>query len=98
MKLGMKVDFHPSFARRRQRELGEFVEEVMTDFSDTARVYTPVRTGAARRAWHTEGTGAGTEAVNNKAYIQRLENNWSRQTNGRGILKPTKRDIRRKYR
>jgi len=98
MKLGIKVDFDPSFARRRNEELGEFVETVMEDYSDVAARYTPVKTGAARRAWHTQGSGKQTAAVNNKPYIQRLDDNWSKQTRGRGILKPTTTEIRRKYR
>lgn len=98
MKLGIRVAFDPSFTSRQERQLGRFVETVMEDYSDIAASYTPVKTGAARAAWHTQGSGRSTEAVNTKPYIQRLDDNWSKQTRGRGILKPTTKQIRRKYR
>lgn len=97
MKLGIKVAFDPSFARRRDKELGAFVEDVMTSYSAIAATKTPRRTGAAAAAWHTQGSGTRTEAVNMKPYIQRLDEGYSKQA-PRGITKPTTKEIRRKYR
>jgi hypothetical protein len=68
----------------------------MSDFRDIAAKRTPKRTGAASRAWKEQGTGADTVVSNDKPYIQRLDDGYSKQAPG-GILKPTIKEIRRKY-
>jgi hypothetical protein len=98
MKVGIEVKFNPNFTRKITGELGKFVEDVMDSFVDIAYDKTPKATGAAARAWHTQGSRLNTTAVNLKPYIERLDNNWSKQTRGRGILKPTIQAIKRKYR
>lgn len=97
MKVGIEVKFDPSFVRTQRGELGKFVESVMSDFQIIAAKKTPKRTGAASRAWKEQGSGADTVVENNKPYIQRLDEGYSKQAPG-GILKPTIKEIRRKYR
>ena len=97
MKVGIEIKVNPNATRAQKAKLGQFVEKVMKDFSTIAATKTPVRTGAARKAWHDSGSGVDTVAVNTKPYIQRLEDNWSKQTRGQGILKPTLESIKRKY-
>lgn len=97
MKFGVKVELGPNFTRGLREELGTFVEGVMQHAQLTAARITPKRSGSASRAWKTQGSGSTTEVVNNKPYIQRLDQGWSKQAPG-GILKPTVREIKRKYR
>lgn len=97
MKLGIKFVLGPNFARQQREELGTFVEGVMTDTKTLASKYTPKQSGSASRAWIQQGKGTDTQVVNNKPYIQRLDQGWSKQAPG-GILKPTIREIKRKYR
>jgi hypothetical protein len=97
MKVGIEIKVNPNATRAQKAKLGQFVEKVMNDFSTIAATKTPVRTGAAQKAWHASGSGVNTVAVNTKPYIQRLEDNWSTQTRGQGILKPTLNQIRKKY-
>jgi hypothetical protein len=97
MKLGIKVDFDPGFARRRDQELDSFVEDVMQSYVEIAAERTPRRSGAAAKAWQTQGSGTQTTAENDRPYIQRLDEGYSKQA-PRGITKPTIKEIRRKYR
>jgi hypothetical protein len=105
MKLGIKVDFGPGFSLRGQNgfsktlggELVAFTERVMSDVRDIAAKKTPRKTGAASRAWKKQGSKTDTVVENTKPYIQRLDEGYSRQAPG-GILKPTLKEIRRKYR
>lgn len=97
MKLGIKLDLGPNFTRTQREELGKFVESVMKDTQTFASKNTPKRSGAASRAWKTQGTGTETAVANDKPYIQRLDAGYSRQAPG-GILKPTIKEIKRKYR
>lgn len=97
MKLGIEVILGPSFARTQREELGNFVESVMSDVRKIASQRTPKRSGAAARAWKEQGSGTQTVVANEKPYIQRLDEGYSKQAPG-GILKPTLKEIRRKYR
>lgn len=97
MKLGIELVLSPSFTRTQQEELGRFVESVMSDVRSTASRRTPRRSGAAARAWKEQGSGTQTVVANDKPYIQRLDEGYSKQAPG-GILKPTLKEIRRKYR
>lgn len=71
-----------------QKELGRFVEEVMSDTLDVARSKTPIRSGQARRAWKKTGRGQGSRIENRTPYIGRLDQGSSRQAPN-GIIKPT---------
>lgn len=105
MKIGVKVDFGPGFSLRRTSRLNKglggdldrFTDKVMRDVAVIAAKETPRRTGAAARAWNKQGQGRDAAVENQKPYIQRLDEGYSQQAPG-GILKPTFKEIRRKYR
>jgi hypothetical protein len=71
-------------AQRALDDLPEFAEKSM-------QKHTPVRTGNARR--NTNLTG--NTVVADYPYAQRLEDNYSPQTRGRGIIAPTEQEIQR---
>ena len=65
-------------------DLPEFAEQTM-------RAFTPVRSGNARRNTNLQGNTVTADYP----YAQRLEDNWSPQTRGRGIIEPTEAAIQR---
>jgi len=65
-------------------DLPEFAQESM-------KSNTPIRTGNARRNTNLRGN----KVVADYAYAQRLEDNWSPQTRGQGIIAPTEQDIQK---
>jgi hypothetical protein len=65
-------------------DLPEFAEETM-------KRYTPVRSGNARRNTNLQGNTVTADY----AYAQRLEDNYSPQTRGRGIIAPTEQAIQK---
>lgn len=95
MRVRVEIDLDPALTRRLDRELGQFVEEVMAETQSVAKRFTPKRSGAAARAWSTQGSGKSTTVENRKPYIERLEAGSSSQA-PRGILTPTLQEIRRR--
>jgi len=71
-------------AKKAVADLPEFAEDVM-------KAYTPKNTGNARRNTSLQGSSV----VADYPYAQRLEDNWSPQTDGLGILGPTERAIQK---
>lgn len=71
-------------ARSAFDDLPEFAEKTM-------KANTPVRTGNARRNTNLQGNSV----VADYPYSQRLEDNYSPQTRGQGIIAPTEREIQR---
>lgn len=65
-------------------DLPEFARDTMRDF-------TPKDTGNARRNTNLQGNAV----VANYPYAQRLEDNWSSQTQGQGIIAPTEKEIQK---
>ena len=65
-------------------DLPEFAQQAM-------KSNTPVRSGNARRNTNLQGN----TVTANYPYAERLEDNWSPQTRGQGIIAPTERDIQR---
>ena len=63
-------------------DLPEFAQKEM-------RSNTPIRSGNARRNTNLQGN----TVTANYPYAQRLEDNWSPQTQGRGIIEPTEAAI-----
>ena len=59
-----------------------------SDLLDNLRKLTPVNGGRARRGWSKRETTNKVALQNRVPYIERLEDNYSKQTKGRGILKP----------
>jgi hypothetical protein len=57
----------------------------------TMKSYTPVRSGNARRNTNLQGN----TVTANYPYAERLEDNWSPQTQGRGIIAPTEQAIQK---
>ena len=58
---------------------------------------TPVRSGNARRGWKNQVTKDTFTLENRVPYIDRLENNWSKQTRGRGIIGPALNQVKGKF-
>lgn len=58
---------------------------------DSFRKHTPVNTGNARRNTVLQGSSV----VADYPYSQRLEDNWSKQTQGQGMVAPTEKDIQK---
>jgi hypothetical protein len=65
-------------------DLPEFAEDAM-------KSNTPIRSGNARRNTNLRGN----KVVADYAYAERLENNYSPQTRGQGIIAPTEREIQK---
>ena len=65
-------------------DLPEFAESTM-------KSYTPVRSGNARRNTNLRGNTVTADYP----YAERLENNWSPQTRGQGIITPTEKAIQK---
>jgi hypothetical protein len=79
-----------------QQELGAFTQQVMREFQTAARALTPVRSGAARAAWQSQGRGLKTTIINARPYIRQLDQGSSRQA-PRGIVQPAINQIARRY-
>jgi hypothetical protein len=66
--------------------------DTLPEFAEGAmQANTPIRTGNARNNTKLQGN----KVVADYAYAQRLEDNWSPQTRGQGIIAPTERDIQK---
>ena len=83
------AQFNQQMSRARQAldDLPEFAEKTM-------KAYTPiaaVRGGNARRNTELRGN----RVVADYPYAQRLEDNWSPQTKGQGIIAPTETAIQK---
>jgi type IV secretory pathway VirB9-like protein len=72
-----------------QKKLEKLPQEVYQEFVKN----TPIRSGNARRKTKLRNK---TEIVADYPYAQRLEDNWSSQTKGKGIIAPTEKFMRRK--
>ena len=69
-------------AKKAFNDLPEFAEAAM-------KKNTPYASGNARRNTNLQGN----TVVANYPYAQRLEDNWSSQTQGEGIIAPTEKMI-----
>ena len=87
-----KVDL-TQFNRQMSRALNAL--DGLPEFAEsTMRAYTPiarVNGGNARRNTNLQGN----TVTANYAYAQRLEDNWSPQTRGQGIIAPTEKAIQK---
>lgn len=80
-----------NIAGRLNKILGTLNSRHLATFAHKKFVeHTPIRSGNARRNTKLQGTTIDA----NYAYAQRLEDNYSKQTNGKGIVEPTIQDIR----
>jgi len=76
------------------RQITQAVKAVvgLPEFAQTAmKSNTPIRSGNARRNTNLRGDTVTADY----AYAERLENNWSPQTRGQGIIAPTEQAIQK---
>lgn len=76
--------------------LASAVQEIAQATHQALVHHTPIDTGNARRNWRTQVRRDGFTSENRVPYIERLENNWSKQTRGRGIVRPALNSIKGK--
>ena len=80
-----------NIANRLNRVLGVLNSQNIASYAHKRFIeHTPIRTGNARR--NTVLKGTVIEA--NYPYAERLEDNYSPQTHGKGIVNPTIQDVR----
>lgn len=58
------------------------------DLFNNLKSFTPIKKGRARRGWVKAESNNSVKLKNGVPYIERLEANYSKQTRGRGIVKP----------
>lgn len=76
------------------KQMSQLVQalDTLPEFAlDSFRKHTPVDTGNARRNTVLQGNSV----VADYSYSQRLEDNWSKQTRGQGMVAPTEKDIQK---
>jgi len=76
------------------RQMAQAVKAVtgLPEFAQSAmKSNTPIRSGNARRNTNLRGDTVTADY----AYAQRLEDNWSPQTRGQGIIAPTEQAIQK---
>ena len=87
----IKATFFPS-AGQIAKELRDMVKKELNGFGDdlliNARAETPIKKGRARRGWVKLSKRNSVRVTNNVPYIELLEKNRSKQTDGQGITRP----------
>ena len=87
----IKATFFPS-AGQIAKELRDMVKKELNGFGDdlliNARAETPIKEGRARRGWVKLSKRNSVRVTNNVPYIELLERNRSKQTDGQGITRP----------
>jgi hypothetical protein len=80
-----------NIANRLNKVLGTLNSRHLAQFAHKRFVvHTPIRSGNARRSTRLQGTTIEADYP----YAQRLEDNYSKQTKGKGIVEPTIEDVR----
>jgi hypothetical protein len=70
------------------QEVRAFSNELLSQLRQATPI-APVKGGRARAGWSQKQTNTYQSRLSNRVpYIERLENNYSKQTRGRGIMKP----------
>ena len=83
--------------RAIERKVQKTLRTIAFDLYIGVKVKTPVDTGKAKRAWKFKKTSNGYTVSNNKPYIERLDEGYSKQAPD-GMTKPIIKQIqRRKY-
>jgi len=72
------------------------MQSIADDIQQIAVTKTLIKTGRARRNWDNRKSRQGFTIENKVPYIGRLEEGYSKQA-PKGILQPTLRAIKRKY-
>jgi hypothetical protein len=78
------------------REYQDFLRRTAIELKTELQKYTPVKNGNARKGWKESVSRNRVEVSNSVDYIERLENNHSPQTKGRGIVKPAIASLNRR--
>lgn len=98
-KLSVSVSGLSGMQQSLDRQLKAAVGKLAAELEKQLRAHTPIDTGNARRGWKTRTQRDGAKEVSNSVpYIERLENNWSKQTRGQGIVKPAISKLPRRIR
>lgn len=95
--LKIKIQGLDTMNKKLTKRLESLVADVAESVLESAKTHTPYRSGNARSNWDKRLEKDTFSVSNRVPYIERLENNWSKQTRGKGIIKPTLTDIKRKY-
>ena len=82
--------------RGLKSDLAKFTKDFSDDFVKTAKSFTPVRTGNAKKGWQQRPSTHGANIENKVPYIGRLEAGASRKA-PQGIIGPTLTTIKGKY-
>jgi hypothetical protein len=80
-----------------KKGLAKAVKEIAAATQTALVAKTPVKSGRARSGWTTTVTSTSFTSENRVPYIQRLEDNWSKQTRGRGIIGPALNQVKGKF-
>lgn len=97
MSIQISISGLDGVSKDLDQSLAQFVKELSNDVLVDAKSFTPVRSGNARSGWKQSVTKKDFTVENHVPYIERLENNWSKQTHGRGIIGPTLDKVKGKY-
>lgn len=97
MNISISVLNNAKTLRAVERKIQKTIRTIALDLYIGVKVKTPVDTGKAKRAWKLKKTSQGYSVSNNKPYIERLDEGYSKQAPN-GMTKPILRQIqRRKY-
>lgn len=98
-KLSVSVSGSSQMRLGLDKQLKNAVSKLAAELQKQLRAHTPVDTGRARNGWITQTRRDGAKEVHNRVpYIERLENNWSKQTRGQGIVQPAIKKLPRRIR
>lgn len=71
-----------------RRDLNQELTEFGSDLLKNLQAFTPIQQGRARAGWVKTQDRQSVKIKNIVPYIERLNENYSKQTRGRGIVKP----------
>lgn len=77
------------------RAVRQHIQDSAVRLHDSLVSHTPIDKGGARAGWKTSVKNRQIESTNQVPYIVRLENNWSKQTRGKGIIGPSLQEFNR---
>ena len=90
----IKTSFNPPI-RTTMKKVRKDVNDELKGFGEdllaNVKSLTPFLEGRARRGWRKKISKDKVSLSNTVPYIERLNNNFSKQTKGKGIIKPAVR-------
>jgi hypothetical protein len=93
MRLGLTVGSTVAIRLAMERARDKEADSLAADLFNGVKSRTPVRSGAAKRAWTKRKQGDSYVINNPKPYSGRLDNGYSRQA-PEGMTRPTIRSLR----